>query len=225
LLANPREEWIPLRPPEFYADQAIELKLGARVAAIDAKAREVKLMDGVGHNYGALLLATGTAPVGLAISSTDLPHIHYLRTLADSRALIAASTASRRAVVIGASFIGLEVAASLRARGLEVHVVAPETHPMQRVLGREVGDLVREVHEQHGVPFHLGTTPASFDRNRVTLQSGELLNASKLTRGEASKRAGATPSHFKTAGLRKAIQYRRDLNNGRPADRPFATAR
>jgi len=176
LAGNAPEEWIPLRSPEFYAEHGIELKLGARAAAIDAKAREVQLADGSRHRYGALLLATGAIPVRLNISGSGLPHVHYLRTLADSRALIAAATASRQAVVIGASFIGLEVAASLRTRGLEVHVVAPETHPMERVLGREVGDLVRKVHEEHGVVFHLGTTPASFDRNRVALQSGEQLD-------------------------------------------------
>jgi NADPH-dependent 2,4-dienoyl-CoA reductase/sulfur reductase-like enzyme/nitrite reductase/ring-hydroxylating ferredoxin subunit len=177
LAGNAPEEWIPLRSPEFYAEQGIELKLGTRVAAIDTEAHEVRLADGSGLRYGALLVATGAVPVRLNIPGSDLPHIHYLRTLADSRALVAAATAARRAVVIGASFIGLEVAASLRARGLEVHVVAPETHPMEKVLGREVGDLVRKVHEEHGVVLHLGTTPASFDRSYVTLQSGERLDA------------------------------------------------
>ena len=177
LAGNAPEEWIPLRPPEFYAEHGIELKCGVRASAIDAKAREVRLVDGSSHRYGALLLATGAIPVRLAIPGAGSPHIHYLRTLADSRALIAAAAAARRTVVIGASFIGLEVAASLRARGLEVHVVAPEACPMERVLGREVGDLVRSVHEEHGVIFHLGTTPASFDRNRVTLQSGQQLDA------------------------------------------------
>jgi len=147
------EEWIPLRPPEFYAEHRIELKLGAHAAAIDAKAREVRLADGSRHHYGALLLATGATPVRLDIPGSNLPHIHYLRTLADSRALIASATTARRAVVIGASFIGLEVAASLRKRGLEVHVVAPETRPMENVLGQEVGDLVRRVHEEHAVAF------------------------------------------------------------------------
>jgi NADPH-dependent 2,4-dienoyl-CoA reductase/sulfur reductase-like enzyme/nitrite reductase/ring-hydroxylating ferredoxin subunit len=171
------EEWIPLRPPEFYADQRIEQKLGARATAIDARSREVKLADDTRDHYGALLLATGAVPVRLAIPGSDLPHIHYLRTLADSRALIAAAAGAGRAVVIGASFIGLEVAASLRARGLDVHVVAPEARPMENVLGQEVGDLVRKVHAEHGVVFHLGTTPAAFDRNRVTLRSGEQLDA------------------------------------------------
>jgi NADPH-dependent 2,4-dienoyl-CoA reductase/sulfur reductase-like enzyme len=177
------EDWIPLRPPEFYAEQGIELRLGARAAAIDTKGREVRLADGSRHHYGALLLATGAAPVRLDIPGSDQPHVHYLRTLADSRALVAAASAARRAVVIGASFIGLEVAASLRARGLEVHVVAPETHPMERVLGQEVGDLVRKIQEEHGVVFHLGTTPAAFDRSHVTLQSGERLAADFVVLG------------------------------------------
>jgi apoptosis-inducing factor 3 len=177
LAGNAPEEWIPLRPPEFYGENKIELRLGTRVIAIHANAREVELADGSRHGYGALLLATGAEPVRLGVPGSDLPYIHYLRTLADSRALIAKATASRRAVVIGASFIGLEVAASLRVRGLEVHVVAPEARPMETVLGPEVGDLVRQVHEGHGVVFHLGTMPTAFDGNGVTLQSGERLEA------------------------------------------------
>jgi NADPH-dependent 2,4-dienoyl-CoA reductase/sulfur reductase-like enzyme/nitrite reductase/ring-hydroxylating ferredoxin subunit len=171
------DEWLPLSPPEFYAERGIDLKLGVRAMAIDAEAREVRLADGSRYHYGALLLATGATPARLDIPGGNLRLIHYLRTLADSRALIAAAAAARRAVVIGASFIGLEVAASLRARGLEVHVVAPEARPMENVLGQEVGDLVRKVHEEHGVAFHLGTTPASFDRSGVTLRTGEQLDA------------------------------------------------
>jgi NADPH-dependent 2,4-dienoyl-CoA reductase/sulfur reductase-like enzyme/nitrite reductase/ring-hydroxylating ferredoxin subunit len=177
LAGNAPEEWIPLRPPEFYGENKIELRLGTRVVAIHPNAREVELADGSRHGYGALLLATGAEPVRLGVLGSNLPHVHYLRTLADSRTLIAKATASRRAVVIGASFIGLEVAASLRARGLEVHVVAPEARPMETVLGPEVGDLVRRVHEEHDVVFHLGTTPAAFDRSGVALQSGERLEA------------------------------------------------
>jgi apoptosis-inducing factor 3 len=183
LAGNAPEEWIPLRPPDFYGEHKIELHLGTRAAAIHADASEIELTDGTRHRYGALLLATGAEPARLEISGSDLPHIHYLRTLADSRALIAKATASRRAVVIGASFIGLEVAASLRTRGLEVHVVAPEARPMETVLGPEVGDLVRRVHEEHGVVFHLGTAPAAFDRNGVALQNGERLEADFIVVG------------------------------------------
>jgi NADPH-dependent 2,4-dienoyl-CoA reductase/sulfur reductase-like enzyme/nitrite reductase/ring-hydroxylating ferredoxin subunit len=177
LAGNAPEEWIPLRPPEFYDEQGIELRLGARAVALDTGAREVRLADGSRQRYGALLLATGAEPIRLDIPGSDLPHIHYLRTLADSRAIIARATAARRAVVIGASFIGLEVASSLRARGLEVHVVAPEARPMEAVLGPQVGDLVRRVHQQHGVVLHLGTTPAAFEQNRVILENRARLDA------------------------------------------------
>jgi apoptosis-inducing factor 3 len=177
LAGNAPEDWIPLRSPDFYRGHGIELKLGTRAVAIDPKTGEVRLADGARKRFGALLLATGAEPVRLGIPGSDLPHVHYLRTLADSRALIAAATAARRVVVVGASFIGLEVAASLRARGLEVCVVAPEARPMETIFGPEVGDLIRQVHEEHGVAFHLGTTAASFERNRVTLKSGEQLDA------------------------------------------------
>src|SRR5437867_1791623 len=114
LAGNAPEEWIPLRSPDFYREQGIELKLGHCAVAIDPKAREVRLADGSRQRFGALLLATGAEPLHLGIPGSALPHVHYLRTLADSRALIAAATAARRVVVIGASFIGLEVAASDR---------------------------------------------------------------------------------------------------------------
>ena len=158
LAGNAPEEWVPLRPPEFYREHGIELHLGARVTAIDRAAAELELEDGSGHDYDRLLIATGADPVRLNLPGGDLPHVHYLRSLADSRAIIAQTATARCAVVIGASFIGLEVAAALRARQLEVHVVAPEAIPMERVMGAEIGGLVRTIHEQHGVHFHLGTT-------------------------------------------------------------------
>ena len=119
----------------------------------------------------------------LDVPGGDLPHVHYLRTLADSRALVAKALASRRAVVIGASFIGLEVAASLRARNIEVHVVGPETVPMEKILGPEVGNFIRKLHEDHGVTFHLGTTATSIDEQSVTLKSGERLQADLVVVG------------------------------------------
>ena len=183
LAGNAPEEWIPLRSPEFYEEQRIELRLGTRAVAIHRDAHEVELADGSRLRYGALLLATGAEPAKLEIPGCALPHVHYLRTLADSRALIAKTTTSRLAVVIGASFIGLEVASSLRARGLEVRVVAPETRPMEAVLGREVGDLVSRVHEEHGVAFHLGTIPVAIDRSGVTLHGGERLDADLVVVG------------------------------------------
>src|SRR5581483_3190296 len=94
------------------------------------------------------------------------------RTFADSRSLAEEAESGRRAVIIGASFIGLEVAASLRAKDLTVDVVAPDSVPMQRVLGRKAGTFVRELHERHGVTFHLGTTVAAIEPTRVVLHNG-----------------------------------------------------
>lgn len=183
LAGTASEDWIPLRTPEFYKEQNISLKLGARVASIDKAGRHVQLMDGSRYAYDALLLATGAEPVRIDAPGADLPHVHYLRTLADSRALVAKALASRRAVVIGASFIGLEVAASLRARNVEVHVVAPETCPMEKVLGADVGNFMRKLHEEHGVTFHLGTTATAIDAQSVTLKNGENLQADLVAVG------------------------------------------
>ena len=113
----------------------------------------------------------------------DLPHVHTLRTLADSRAIIAQAATARSAVVMGASFIGLEVAASLRARGIEVHVVAPDKRPMERVLGAQMGDFVRSLHEEHGVIFHLEDTATAIDASRVTLKSGGTIAADLVVAG------------------------------------------
>jgi apoptosis-inducing factor 3 len=174
---------VPLRSRAFYEKHKITVRLNARVAAIDAAARRVELSGGKRVAYDALLLATGADPVRLDVPGHDLPHVHYLRTFADSRALLAKAKASERAVVIGASFIGLEVAAALRAHDVEVHVVAPEEVPMERILGAEVGRFFRTLHEQHDVIFHLGATAASFQERTVTLKSGERLRADLVVVG------------------------------------------
>ena len=177
------EEWVPLRDDAFYAQQQIGLRLATAAARIDPAAREVLLGGGERLPYDRLLLATGARPVRLPIPGMDLPQVHTLRSLADCRAIIAGAAAARRAVVLGASFIGLEVAASLRARGLEVHVVAPEQRPMERVLGAQLGDFVRGLHEAHGVVFHLGATAAAISPQEVTLSTGARIPADLVVAG------------------------------------------
>jgi apoptosis-inducing factor 3 len=177
------EDWLPLRPDEFYSEAAIDLRLKTDVTAIDPTARQVMLSDGKTVSYDRLLLATGAEPVRLPILGADQPHVHLLRSLADCRAIIASVKGARRAVVIGASFIGLEAAAALRTREIEVHVVAPEQRPMERLLGAEMGDFVRALHEEHGVIFHLGDTVTAIDGKRATLKSGGTLEADLVVVG------------------------------------------
>jgi NADPH-dependent 2,4-dienoyl-CoA reductase/sulfur reductase-like enzyme/nitrite reductase/ring-hydroxylating ferredoxin subunit len=177
------EDWMPLRPLEFYKEHGIDLLTGARVTALDLDAKRVILDGGATHSFGALLLATGAEAVRLAIVGADLPHVHTLRSLADSRAIIAGLKGAKKAVVIGASFIGLEVAASLRARHIDVHVVAPEKIPMERVLGSELGQSLRALHEERGVVFHLEQTAKAIDARKVTLADGKSLEADLVVVG------------------------------------------
>ena len=135
---NALEDWMPLRPPKFYRDQSINLRLRTHVTALDVSGRQVVLGDGQQMPFDRLLLATGAEPVRLNIPGADQQNVYVLRSFSDSRAIIAAAKAARRAVVIGASFIGLEVAAALRTREIEVHVVAPEDRPLERILGRRI---------------------------------------------------------------------------------------
>ncbi|HTR78460.1 MAG TPA: FAD-dependent oxidoreductase [Gemmatimonadaceae bacterium] len=173
LAGNAPEEWIPIRPAEAYAAHDITFIRNA-VSAIDTHARRVDLEHGGPRlRYDALVLATGAEPVRLRIPGSTLPHVHVLRTLADSRAIIDRAKFVSRAVVIGASFIGLEVAAALRARAIGVTVVAPEDLPLERVMGPAVGAAVKALHERHGVVFRLGQTAREITPGEVVLADGE----------------------------------------------------
>ena len=177
------EEWVPLRPDEFYSENTIELRLKANVTGIDPRSRLVTLANGDTVAYDRLLLATGAEPMRLPIPGAEQQRLHTLRSLADCRAIIERAKTARRAVVIGASFIGLEVAASLRTRNIEVHVVAPEKRPMERVMGPQMGDFIRALHEEHGVVFHLEDTVAFIDNKLVKLKSGGVLEADLIVAG------------------------------------------
>ena len=177
------EDWLPLRPEGYYAENGVDLRLGGVVNAIDSSAGSVTIADGDQLFYDRLLLATGAEPVRLSIPGADLPHVSVLRSLDDCRAIIERAKTAKRAVVLGASFIGLEVAASLRAREIEVHVVAPEKVPMARVLGEEMGGFVRRLHEEHGVIFHLDDVATTIAPDKVMLKSGLALSADLVVAG------------------------------------------
>lgn len=182
LAGNAPEEWIPLRPDDFYREQKIDTITGTEVTAIDTKTKQVTLSNGRSSGYGALLLATGADPVKLNIPGHDLPHVYYLRTLADSRRIIEKAKNAKRVVVIGDSFIGLEVAWSLRERKLEVAVVGKHSVPLEKVLGPEFGGLVKKTHESHGVNFHLGRAVKIEEKN-VQLDNGTKLECDFVVAG------------------------------------------
>lgn len=213
LAGDAPEEWLPLRDSDFYEDQDIELLLESRVTSIDTEEGRVVLSNGDSYRFDRLLLATGSSPVQLPVPGADRPHVHYLRTLADCRAIIE-KAGGGQAVVVGASFIGMEVAASLRAREMEVFVVAPESQPLERVLGSEIGGMVRTLHEEHGVQFRLGRTVGDIGPNHVTLSDGESLSADLVVVGIGVKPLTALAEE---AGL--------DVENGVVVDEFLETSR
>lgn len=166
------EDWLWLHPADFYREQGLERRRG-RVAALHPAERRLTLEDGSALEYGALLLATGAEPVVPALPGEG-PPVFTVRRAADLRALNSALAGRTRAVVLGASFIGLEVAAALRTRGLEVHLVGPDPEPLARVLGVQLGAAVRRLHQQRGVVFHLGRKAVGRVPGGVSLSDGSL---------------------------------------------------
>jgi apoptosis-inducing factor 3 len=166
LAGSASEEWIPLRPPEHFAQHGITLR---RETVLGLEGGRL-VLEGGPEAFDAILLATGAAPVRLDIPGAERAFL--LRTFEDSRRILA--RAKGRAIVIGSSFIGLEVAASLVQRGLEVHVVGREPALLERVLGPGFGAFVRRVHEEKGVTFHLGTSPRAIDAEGVVLEGGRI---------------------------------------------------
>ena len=175
--------WLPLRSADFYTSQRIELRCDTRVSHIDTAHKKLTLASGEELDYGALVLATGSAPARLDVPGADLPHVRVLRSLADCDELIARCATARRCVVVGAGFIGLEVAASLRSRGLDVQIVAPGARPMENVFGEALGDMLRALHEAHGVGFHFGAEVTAIEAQQVRLSTGGTLPADLVVIG------------------------------------------
>ena len=180
-------EWMPLRPDEFFKDHDIQLVLNKEVTSVDARSKTITFDSDETMEYDALLVATGGAPVRLNIPGSDLKNVCVLRSFADADSIIETASHSRRVVVVGASFIGMEAAYSLRERGLDVTVVAPSQEPFEATLGAEVGALFRRVHESHGVRFKLGSIVYRFEGTHnieaVTLANGERVEADMVVVG------------------------------------------
>lgn len=214
LAGDAPEDWVPLRSEDFYKQKRIDLRRNCKVEAIDAKRHQVTLVGGKALDYDKLLIATGADPVRLPIPGADGAHVHYLRTTAQSRAIISAiEGGAKRAVVVGASFIGLEVAASLINRGLEVHVVAPEKIPLERVFGDTLGRFVQRLHESRGVHFHLERGITRIVEDAVELDDGSQLGAELVIIG-----AGVRPA------TRLAEEAGLDVDHGVIVDEHFQTS-
>ena len=181
LAGSAPEDWLPLHPSTFYERQHIEILTGIEARDLDIEAKTVGLSDGRTLPFDRLLIASGASPIRLRIPGGE--RVRYLRSLADSRAIIEQVGRSRKAVIIGAGFVGLEVAASLATRGLEVNVVAPDRLPLERVLGSEIGTLVKSVHEARGVKFHPGRTAQAIEEGGVVLDNGERLETDLVVAG------------------------------------------
>jgi NADPH-dependent 2,4-dienoyl-CoA reductase/sulfur reductase-like enzyme len=177
------DDWLPLRPPSYYAERRIDLILKCQVVSLDVPQKRIRAADGTTYAFDRLLLATGADPVKLPLPAAAGSQLSYLRTYADSRALAAKVASAKQVVIIGGSFIGLEVAASLRKRGFAVHVVTLEQEPLERVMGHEIGRFIRHLHEPHGVVFHLQDTISRLEGRRAFLRSGQSLDADLLVLG------------------------------------------
>jgi NADPH-dependent 2,4-dienoyl-CoA reductase/sulfur reductase-like enzyme/nitrite reductase/ring-hydroxylating ferredoxin subunit len=196
LQGHAEPEWMPLRPEEFFDRHGIELMLNREVTRVDAREKTITFESGETLGYDRLLVATGGAPVRLNIPGSDLKNVCVLRSFADADSIIETAMGSRRAVIIGASFIGMETASALRERGLEVTVVAPSHEPFEGKLGPEIGALFRRLHESRGVRFKLDSIVYGFEGSHeieaVVLDSGERVETDMVVVG-----AGVRPvTHF-----------------------------
>lgn len=177
------EEWMSLRSEDFYQDNHIDLQLNTTVQSIDTTNQQLKTQDGRNISFDRLVLATGAEPVRLPIPGQESAHVFTLRSFSDSRRIIEHAKHATAAVVLGSGFIGLEVAAALRTRGLAVHVVSLDQYPLQNVLGDELGKFIRSLHEEHEVTFHMETSLTSIETKTVTLSNGNTLDADLVILG------------------------------------------
>jgi NADPH-dependent 2,4-dienoyl-CoA reductase/sulfur reductase-like enzyme/nitrite reductase/ring-hydroxylating ferredoxin subunit len=195
------EQWLPLRNSEFYKEYGIETIINKKVAGINFARKTIDFENGINLKYDKILLATGAEAKKLNIPGEDLENVFTLRSFNDSNKIIEASKHSTKAIIIGASFIGLETAFSLRKRGLQVTVISQEEIPFERIFGREVGGLFKKQHEENGVNFRLSFSLKEFVGNKkveaVLLQTGERIETDMVIIG---------------VGVKPATSFLRNLN-------------
>jgi NADPH-dependent 2,4-dienoyl-CoA reductase/sulfur reductase-like enzyme len=209
-------KWLPLRSPEFYEEHVIERRV-ASVTRLDVRTRTLMLDDGTTLAPDAVLIASGARPRRLDVPGAALPGVFTLRSQTDAEALAQAAAAAQRVVVVGASFIGMEAAASLAKRGLEVTVVGPGAVPFATILGEDVGRLVQARHEEHGTHFALGRGVTRLvgegSVRAVQLDDGQRLDADLVVVG-----IGVEP----VTGFVEGVE--RDRDGGLPVDGQLALA-
>ena len=195
LQGHAEPEWMPLRPEDFFDEHNIEILKNKVVSHIGAGAKRITFENGETLAYDSLLIATGGTPRRLPFQSESQDNVFLLRSFSDTDAIIATAEAGTKAVVIGASFIGMEAAASLKTRGCDVTVVAPDKVPFEKILGPEIGRMLQGVHERNGVKFRLGEQVTGFEGDKkvssVKLEGGEQLQADLLVVGIGVKPATA----------------------------------
>lgn len=191
LQGDAKEEWMPLRPEDFYEKHKIELTRKAEVIGIDKDKKEVLLKDAEAIKYDRLLITSGGKARMLDIPGMNLKNVFTLRTFDDTDEIINALDGSQRAVIIGASFIGLETAFSMLRRKLHVTVIAPESTPFEHIFGKEIGEFFKKKHEDAGTVFKLGNTAKSIEGKdkveSVILENGEKIKADLVIVGVGVK--------------------------------------
>ncbi|MFP4529234.1 MAG: FAD-dependent oxidoreductase [Candidatus Kapaibacterium sp.] len=188
LSGNAPREWMPLRDDDFFEKNKIDLRRGIEIRKINVAEHMVSFTDGGWQSFHKLLIATGGEPIRLDLPGSDLGRVETLRTLDDCDRIISQITDAKKAVIVGASFIGMETADSLTRRGLDVTVVAPESTPFEFTMGKDIGRIVREEHEKNGVKFRMGRKPKRFEGDnlivrKVVLDNDDVLDADIVIMG------------------------------------------
>jgi apoptosis-inducing factor 3 len=198
LAGKAQPEWMPLRPDDFFEEFGIEVKQELKIKSVDLKEKFVSFDNSKNLKYDKLLIATGSVPRKLGVPGSELKNVFYLRSYDDADNIIETAKSSKKAVVIGASFIAMETAHSLTERGIKVTIVAPEEIPFERNFGKEIGNLFKKEHEKNGTTFKLKSTVKKFNGDNkvksVVLESGEEIDANLVVIG-----IGVNPAtHFLT---------------------------